>query len=239
MRPPATVLFIFAGLALFAIAVLALRPAARGPDVVDIGSAEMTGTAAPTAGPVREETAGKQERLDDVTPTGEGGEIRRVAPKIGIVPPLLPRELERVDARPPLSRTAEPEKPELTKLFRPVATAAGRLEAGGHAIIIAGIEPVDPERTCKSTEGSTWPCGMRARTAFRAWLRGRAVDCRLGDAADELPITAPCSLNGEDIGRWLVDNGWAPSTETGPYADAGKAARKAGKGIFGSGPGAP
>jgi endonuclease YncB( thermonuclease family) len=86
---------------------------------------------------------------------------------------------------------------------------------------------------------------MRARTAFRAFLRGRAVTCSgagtkkdttASSAGAPAAIVADCKVARQDVGQWLVENGWARATQGGPYADAGEAAHKAGKGIFGAAP---
>ncbi|TIW89241.1 MAG: thermonuclease family protein, partial [Mesorhizobium sp.] len=58
-----------------------------------------------------------------------------------------------------------------TKLFQPVAPAAGMIEAKGYSVAISGIDIVRQDETC-ADGGKSWTCGSRARTAFRAFLRG-------------------------------------------------------------------
>ena len=67
-------------------------------------------------------------------------------------------------------------------VHQPVATAAGILQAGGVTMVLPGIDVVAVNETCTSPVGQTWPCGMAARTAFRAYLRGRALNCHLPDS---------------------------------------------------------
>src|SRR5690606_26049500 len=76
-------------------------------------------------------------------------------------------------------------------------------------------------------------CGARARSAFRAFLRGRAVTCEVPTEPDKAVITAACRMGKQDVSEWLVENGWARAAAGGPYAQAGEAVRAAGKGIFG------
>jgi len=220
---PATIAFTLSGLVLFAVAALAL--AIEGQE-----------DPAPAVAIMAPETAASPaEPSPDEAPEEGTSSIRRIAPSVVAVPPFQPRGLTREAPRQPLSRISrapEPEKPEYTKLFRPVASAAGRLKAEGREIEIAGIGILDPEKVCERADGSTWHCGMRARTAFRGWLRGRAVDCRLGSAPADDVLTTDCRLDGEDVGKWLVENGWAVAAADGPYAKAGERAENGALGIF-------
>lgn len=168
---------------------------------------------------------------------------RLVAPQAIAPPQLATEELQRIEPREALSRLslALPPKPRAfdrddgTVLFRPVASAAGSLDAKGYKIVIAGIDPVLPDEVC-SVDGRSWPCGVRARTAFRAMLRSRAVTCEIPPEADRTAIVVPCRIGKQDIGEWLVANGWARATAAGPYAEAGNKAEAEGKGVFGPAP---
>jgi endonuclease YncB( thermonuclease family) len=163
----------------------------------------------------------------------------------GIAPPDLGDvPIERVEPRAPLGGlglAAQPRpKEEGPLLFRPVAVESAVVEAGERRIAIAGTVSVPPDRVCGAGEAS-WPCGASARTAFRLWLRGRALECDLPKEAaskEAGDIVAPCRLAGQDAGRWLVSNGWALAAPGGPYEEAERTARDAGKGIFGRPPGA-
>jgi endonuclease YncB( thermonuclease family) len=168
---------------------------------------------------------------------------RAIDPEI-VAPPELPAEgLERVEPREPLSKLAlaVPPKPKMpddwngTKLFQPVAPAAGLIEAKGYSVAVSGIDIVRQDETC-SDDGRSWPCGVRARTAFRAFLRGRAVVCTVPPEGGRDLVAAECRIGKQDIGEWLVENGWARAAKGGPYVEAGDKARTAKKGIFGSAP---
>lgn len=165
---------------------------------------------------------------------------------------LQDKPLERVDPRPPLSELglAAPvqEKPEPVPapedkaaegglFYRPVALAAGRLAVGNRTIELNGIDIVEPDASCADINGEVWQCGMQARTAFRSWLRGRAISCDLQgtDPQQEL-IRTSCTLAGTDVARWLVENGWARATFGGLYADSQTQAEKMLLGVFGRKP---
>jgi endonuclease YncB( thermonuclease family) len=104
----------------------------------------------------------------------------------------------------------------------------------GRTVTIAGTESLPVEETCEY-EGRSWPCGMHARTAFRMWLRGRALDCDLPENPGA-SVTAACSLGEQDAATWLVSNGWARAAPGSASAGDEAEARAAGRGIFGPPP---
>lgn len=160
--------------------------------------------------------------------------------------------MEREAPRPPLSdlglaTTPKPPEPpppatpvdageQMQLLQRPVAVAAGRLESQGRTVELQGIEIVPVEQTCQTASGESWPCGMQARTAFRQWLRSRAVMCRLPQNDSGGAIATECVLGNEDAAAWLVANGWAKAVPGGAYDEAGRNAVEAHLGIFGDKP---
>jgi endonuclease YncB( thermonuclease family) len=166
--------------------------------------------------------------------------VRAVAPEIIAPPDISGPGLQRVEARPPLSDLglASPPKPIMpddwveTVLYRPVVTSSASFEAMGYSILVAGTEPIGPDQSCKF-EGVAWRCGERARLAFRYWLRGRAPLCQVFPPAERLPVAAACRLGKQDVGAWLVSNGWAFARPGGGYEKAEDVARKARMGVFG------
>jgi endonuclease YncB( thermonuclease family) len=171
---------------------------------------------------------------------------RAIDPEAIAPPPLPAEEFERVEPRAPLSdlALAGPPKPRVqravddwggTKLFQPVATAAGLIEAKGYSVAVSGIDIVKEDETC-TEDGKSWACGVRARTEFRSFLRGRAVACKVPPEADRDLVAAECRIGKQDVGLWLVENGWARAVAGGSYVEAGDKARAAKKGIFGAAP---
>jgi len=191
-----------------------------------------TVSTAPTTAPVA-----KTPRRKDQTAS------RLVAPKIVAPPQVEMQDLEREAPREPLSQLslALPPPPKKwskwngTSFFRPIATESAVFESMDRMVTIAGTASLPPEEIC-SANGVEWPCGMRARAAFRLWLRGRALVCKLPKDADAVSIVAPCRLGKQDVGAWLVSNGWARALGDGPYVKAEAVARKEGLGIFGEPP---
>ena len=144
--------------------------------------------------------------------------------------------LERLPARPPLSEPEKPEGPKPTLLYRPVATAAGRLEAGGHVVEVQGVKVTEADQVCDAPDGKSWACGIVARTAFRNWLRNRAVLCTVPDKPSSAVVKSSCTVGNEDAATWLVANGFAETDGSGPYAKAQAEARQVGRGIWGAAP---
>lgn len=171
------------------------------------------------------------------------GPARPVSPAIVAPPPLDTEILERVEPREPLSDIglAMPPKPvrpddwEGTVLYRPVATGSAMFEAMGRTVAISGVANVAPDQVC-TFEGREWACGIRARTAFRLFVRGRALVCAVPPEAEKDLIVAECRIGKQNVGAWLVENGWAEALADGPYAEAGAQAKSDKKGMFGPPP---
>lgn len=187
-----------------------------------------------------EQPAGQPDRQAAVPMTEA---VRPVAQGEFVPPAIEPSGLEREAPRAPLSdlSLAMPPKPKVTAewdgttLFQPVASASGRIEAKGVRVAISGVAPLASEELC-SFEGTQWNCGVRARTAFRGLLRSRAVVCDIPADATQGDVVARCRIGKQDVGEWLVANGWAKAEAGGPYEDAGKKAESDGKGIYGAPP---
>lgn len=170
--------------------------------------------------------------------------VRPVAPEIVAPPPVEQRVLERIEAREPLSpigraRVPSEGPPKETVLHRPLVALAGAFGAMGYHVVLAGLRPTPVDETCVS-DGVSWPCGIHARTAFRNWLRGRALACVVPPVPPQEALAVSCRLGKLDAGEWLVAQGWAhadPADER--YAAQARAAREAGLGLYGPAPAAP
>lgn len=166
---------------------------------------------------------------------------RKIAQDLIAPPPLDPSEIERIEPRPPLSELslAVPPKTPMPNdwreilLYSPIATSSAIFESMGRKVVISGVQSVDPDRTCSLHDVASWPCGQRARAAFNSWLRGRALKCFVPPEIDRFTIAAPCKLGNQDVGAWLVSNGWATALPSGIYGKAEATARHAEMGIFG------
>lgn len=165
---------------------------------------------------------------------------RTIAEDLIAPPQLDPNQLERVEARPPLSdlglavppKTPMPQDWREVLLYRPIATSSVTFEAMGRSLAISGVRGVDLDKIC-SFHDIAWPCGQRARAAFNSWLRGRALSCFVPPETERFAIAVPCRLGRQDAGAWLVSNGWATALPSGIYGKAEAVAKGAQMGIFG------
>lgn len=166
---------------------------------------------------------------------------RPVAPLIVAPPPVGFGDLERIEAREPLGpagRAHVPSEgpPKETMLHRPIVTEAGAFEAMGYNIRLPGLLVVPQEQICGEGEAA-WPCGIHARTAFRNWLRGRALACIVPPTPPVGPVVTPCRLGKLDAGAWLVGQGWAQADpDDDRYATLENEASNARRGLHGAGP---
>lgn len=165
---------------------------------------------------------------------------RTVAADVVAPPEISDRPLQRIAARPPLSELGTASQPRHafsdewrgTLLYRPVVTSSASFEAMGYAVTIADVDAIEPDTVC-DYQGVAWPCGQRATLAFRYWLRGRALTCAMTMGSERHVVSVPCRLGKQDVGAWLVANGWAMARPDGVYVKAEDVARKSGMGIFG------
>ncbi len=153
----------------------------------------------------------------DVTPPG-------VMPAPAGEGPLI---REAVPPRPP-------DPPRWRRYFLPVTTDAATFAVKGLTIRIAGVTPPAADDACALADGSSWPCGRTALTAFRLFLHGRAVECFFPPPGDATDVTAPCRVGGIDLAAWLLGRGWARPSElaTGEYRSASATARCARLGMW-------
>lgn len=165
---------------------------------------------------------------------------RKIAEDLIAPPRIEGTDMERVDPRSPLGDLGLASRPKSsmprdwreTLLYRPVATTSAGFDSMGRKLFISGTQGVEPDRVCLFHDVS-WPCGQRARAAFNNWMRGRALNCFVPPEVDRFPVAATCRLGKQDVGAWLVSNGWAQALPSGIYGKAEETARTAQMGIFG------
>lgn len=191
-------------------------------------------------------TPDKTRSLGVAKPIPETTNARNVGGGIVAAPLVLAGPLERVAALPQPTPPAEPE-PETASgtgsktvrwrlVFNAVATSAGILQTADTAIVIPGIDTVSADEDCTAPSGEIWPCGMVARTAFRNYLQGRALNCHLPDKFGDKSIVAECLLQGQDPATWLIEQGWARTKPGSPFAALAETAKRSNRGIYGRPP---
>ena len=110
------------------------------------------------------------------------------------------------------------------------------LELAGRRIRLWGVDAPESRQTCTQA-GVSWRCGQQAANALDAWLGARPVACVEIDKDQNGRSVSRCTVGGEDIGRWLVINGWAieyADYSDGRYAAAQRQAERTHAGIHNS-----
>ncbi|WP_208990739.1 thermonuclease family protein [Pseudovibrio sp. Tun.PSC04-5.I4] len=103
-------------------------------------------------------------------------------------------------------------------LFHPVALDGATLSDKKRRIQLHHIQAVPLSTTCPSKAGDKWPCGIRARTALRAFIGQKRVTCADMKTEQQDELIATCSVGKHDLATWLVKNGWAKAGADAPRA---------------------
>ncbi|WP_275788335.1 thermonuclease family protein [Pararhizobium gei] len=175
--------------------------------------------------------------LDGVSIEAAPMAVRTIAPQQFALPKdISAQPLERIEARKPLSEPEEKPKAVATVLRHPVSLSAGLIAFGeNRSLQLEGLLPQDLGRICDDG-GAPWPCGAVARTAFRNFLRARALVCLVPKTGWKGMLTAPCTVGNKDPAAWLAENGWGEAAAGSPLESKVKEAQSAGLGFFGRDP---
>src|SRR5205823_14624619 len=83
------------------------------------------------------------------------------------------------------------------------------LEIHGTHIRLWGIDAPESSQLCRGEDSSQYRCGAQAANDLDAYIARRAVNC-VALSLDRYGRTvATCSVDGADLGEWLVRNGLA------------------------------
>ena len=128
---------------------------------------------------------------------------------------MLAAEKAEAERNAALEQKAPTPVPRETKRYFKVRVRdAGTLEAGllptdTVLIRLEGIDAREADETCKKENGTSWPCGAKARAALTLFIRYRAVTCTVPQGGETKDFAARCSVMGQDLSTWLVRQGWA------------------------------
>jgi endonuclease YncB( thermonuclease family) len=76
-------------------------------------------------------------------------------------------------------------------------------------IRLHGIDAPEREQTCTSPEGTVWACGSWVTEQVRARYERRVARCEALELDRYGRTVARCRVEGEDMARALVQEGWA------------------------------
>lgn len=83
------------------------------------------------------------------------------------------------------------------------------LEIGGVRVRLYGIDAPESSQTCTDAKGQTYRCGAVAANRLSEWLGQRTVSCEVKDTDRYGRAVAVCSVGGQSVNAWLVENGLA------------------------------
>ena len=107
------------------------------------------------------------------------------------------------------------------------------IEIHGTRIRLHGIDAPESGQACEAL-GNTYRCGQRAAIALDTFLGSQTVKCQQTDTDRWKRVIARCLVREIDLGKWMVENGWAIayrrySTE---YVDAEQQAQSKKLGVW-------
>ena len=83
------------------------------------------------------------------------------------------------------------------------------LEIGSVKVRLASIDAPESDQLCLDAHGQPWTCGIEAGEQLSAHIGNRSVEC-MSTGSDAYGRTlAVCTVAGENLNRWLVQQGWA------------------------------
>lgn len=109
------------------------------------------------------------------------------------------------------------------------------LEIRGERIRLWGIDTPESTQLCRADDSRLYRCGAKAANELDAFIAGRPVFCTPLSRDQYGRTVAFCSVNGIDLGEWLVRNGLAldwPQYSKGRYAAVQREADRAGRGVW-------
>src|SRR5436190_2047714 len=84
------------------------------------------------------------------------------------------------------------------------------IQIGNTRIRLGGIDAPSVDQLCLNPKGERWTCGVAARDDLIKHADNKTWTCHTRQVTDRRGRTvARCEVDGEDIQKWLVRNGWA------------------------------
>jgi endonuclease YncB( thermonuclease family) len=105
---------------------------------------------------------------------------------------------------------------------------------GSSRIRLGGIDAPSVDQLCLNNTGERWTCGVAARDELIHHTDKKSWTCHVERADRRGRNVARCTVDGEDIQKWLVSSGWALAYTrfSHDYEADEKAAREAKAGMW-------
>src|SRR6516225_3288228 len=84
------------------------------------------------------------------------------------------------------------------------------VQIGNSRIRLGGIDAPSVDQLCLNNSGERWTCGVAARDELIKHVDNKSWTCHPRQNPDRRGhVIARCEVDGEDIQKWMVSNGWA------------------------------
>lgn len=105
---------------------------------------------------------------------------------------------------------------------------------GQTKIRLNGIDAPESKQVCLRANGAAWGCGEAASARLRAKIEGQTVSCASSEQDRYGRAIATCRIDGEDVNRWMVEQGLAIAyvQYSTVYVGAEAEARQAHRGLW-------
>jgi endonuclease YncB( thermonuclease family) len=105
---------------------------------------------------------------------------------------------------------------------------------GSTRIRLGGIDAPSVDQLCLNNTGERWTCGVAARDELIKHADSKSWTCHVRTTDRRGRQVARCEVDGEDIQKWMVRNGWALSYArfSHDYDEDEQAAREAKAGMW-------
>src|ERR1700694_4298268 len=109
-----------------------------------------------------------------------------------------------------------------------------QIQIGNSRIRLGGIDAPSVDQLLLNTKGERWTCGVAARDELIKHAENKTWTCHPRQTDRRGRQVARCELDGEDIQKWMVQNGWALAYArfSHDYDADEKAAREAKAGMW-------
>ena len=113
----------------------------------------------------------------------------------------------------------------------PKIREADQITIGNTRIRLGGIDAPSSDQLCLNTKGERWTCGVAARDELIKHAGNKSWTCRTRAIDRRGRTVARCEVDGQDIQKWLVTNGWALAfVRISKDYEAGRKSRARGQG---------
>src|ERR1700704_591371 len=108
------------------------------------------------------------------------------------------------------------------------------VQIGNTRVRLGGIDAPSVDQLCLNSKGERWTCGVAARDELIKRADNKVWSCHPRQTDRRGRTVARCEVDGEDIQKWMVTNGWALAFVriSRDYEADEKAAREAKAGMW-------